>query len=189
MQRVEDCGGEEMKDKNATVIVELDNLKLNKDIRWCIKKAEKSGLIIEESNDVESAIKILNKILIKGGTEPANFDNLKKNNVCLLVCLKERNMIGMASIMLKNNKPTLNWLASLKEYNSLCPNYLLVWHCIMWAKKNGYHIFDMGGFQINAHKHLKEINKFKEQWGKVITWEEDYPIWKALGRKIIRWFK
>ena len=82
----------------------------------------------------------------------------------------------------------IDYLASLKEYNSLCPNYLLVWNCILWANACHHHLFDLGGWQINASGHLKAINKFKEQFGKVYYWEQSYPAWKAIGRKIKRWW-
>jgi lipid II:glycine glycyltransferase (peptidoglycan interpeptide bridge formation enzyme) len=84
--------------------------------------------------------------------------------------------------------PTLNVNASLEGYRHLQPNNLLYWNCITWAKEQGYKELDLGGWQINARDNAIGVNKFKEKWGTVTYYYEDFPVFKSIGRKLIRNF-
>lgn len=188
-----------MKDINATVIVDLnaDEKKLfkalHKDARWGIKKAQKSGLIAEEANSEKewNAFYTLFKEVVKeGGSDIQSINYIKDKAHKLFICKKGKKTIGGAAVFFDPiydiSIPRLLKIASDKKYLNLQPNNLLYWHCILWAKKSGYKKFDLGGWQINAKGHLQGINKFKEKWGNVVYHYNDYPFFRALGRKIIR---
>tara|TARA_Y100000310_G_scaffold332142_1_gene407156 strand:+ start:1831 stop:2442 length:612 start_codon:yes stop_codon:yes gene_type:complete len=187
-----------MKDINATVIVDLkpeeqELLKnIHKDARWGINRAKREGLIVEAGNkkDWEEFYEIYKKTVVLGGTNPESLEKLKAKTRVFLVCKDKDKIIAGAGIyfadMYNQNIPRLNFNASLLEYQKLQPNNLLYWNCIMWAKENKFEKFDLGGYQIKARGHLMGINKFKEKWGEIIYYKKDYPIIKALGRKLIR---
>ena len=187
-----------MKDINATVIVDLNKneeqlLKdLHKDARWGINKAIKEGLTVKEGEDEDwkKFYEIYKETIIEGGTNAESLEELKKNTTAFLICKKDEKIIagaGMNFIDMYNDRmPRLYFNASLKEYQSFQPNNLLYWKCMLWCKKNGYKEFDLGGYQIKAKGHLEGINKFKEKWGKVVYYHKDYPIIRAIGRKLIR---
>ncbi|MEM3405614.1 MAG: peptidoglycan bridge formation glycyltransferase FemA/FemB family protein [Candidatus Pacearchaeota archaeon] len=186
-----------MKDINATVIVDLtpneeEIMKnLDKDARWGIKKAIKNNLIVEETNkeeDLKEFYKIYEKELKEKIIRVETFEHLKENMDILFVCKKDNKIIAGATLKIKNNIPTLTRNASLKEYLSFHPNNLLYWNLILWSKKNGYKKLDLGGYQIKPRGNLIGINKFKERWGEIVYYYDDYPFYKAIGRKLIRNF-
>lgn len=184
-----------MKDINATVIVNLlpseDEImkNLHKDARWGIKKAEKEGLIVNESSDWGEFYQIYKDTIKEGGADIRNLAELKENASVLLLCSKDGRVIAGAALKIEDNTPVLYLNASMKEFQPSQPNNLLYWHCIKWSKEKGFSKLDLGGWQINAQGHLEGINKFKEKWGKVVYYEKNYPFFKALGRKLIRNFR
>lgn len=188
-----------MKDINATVIVNLTPTEkkilksLHKDARWGIKKAQKSGLEVKEATtekEMEEFYKLLVKVVREGGSDIQSYHYIRDKSHRLLVCLKDKKIIGGAAIFFDTvcdiKIPRLFKIASDKKYLHLQPNNLLYWHCILWAKDSGYAQFDLGGWQINARGHLEGVNKFKEKWGRIVYHQTDYPFFRALGRKIIR---
>ncbi|MBU3906873.1 MAG: peptidoglycan bridge formation glycyltransferase FemA/FemB family protein [Nanoarchaeota archaeon] len=190
-----------MKDKNATIIVDLipslDEIKknLHKDARWGIGKAEKEGLKVEQTDreeDWKEFYEIYKNTMKEGGIMPSSLEKLKENTSTFLVCKKEGRIIAGAGIWFRNvyskEIPRLYFNASLKDFQSLQPNNLLYWSCIVWSKEKNYKEFDLGGWQINAREHLQGVNKFKEKWGSVVYFEKEYPLFKAIGRKLVRKF-
>ena len=159
---------------------------LHKDARWGINRAIREGLVVEQSEDFDSIYSLYKETVLLGGTNPESVEKLKQESKVMFVCKKGEKIIATAGIEMRSNKPVLYFNASLKEYQNMQPNNLLYWECIKWCKKNGFKEFDLGGWQINAHGHLDGVNKFKEKWGKVIYYKEDYSIFKAIGRKLIR---
>ncbi len=188
-----------MKDINATVIVDLTPQEkkifksLHKDARWGVKKAEKGGLIVKEADsdkEWDKFYKFFKDVVREGGSDVQSYDYIKNQAHTLFICKKGGRIIGGAAVFFDPiydiNIPRLFKIASDKKYLYLQPNNLLYWHCLLWAKKSGYSKFDLGGWQINATGHLAGINKFKEKWGKIVYHYTEYPLFRALGRKIIR---
>ena len=190
-----------MKDINATVIVNIESnekkiLKnLHKDARWGIKRAQKEGLKVYEANsdqDWRDFYHIYREVAKKGGADVQSLDYIQNKTHTLLICKKGDKIMGGATIFFDPvyniNIPRLFKIASSKEHLRFQPNNILYWNCILWAKNKGYDRFDFGGWQINARGHLKGINKFKERWGVIVYHENEYPLFHALGRKLIRNF-
>ena len=181
-----------MKDVNATVIVDLKVSeeeifnRLQKDARWGVKKAQKSGLIVEESRDFEIFYPIYEKMMKELGVKAETIEHVRENSSVLFLCKKDNKIIGGAVLHIKDSIPKLTRAASLIEYRPMQPNNLLYWHCIMWSKKRGFEKLDLGGWQINARGQIEGVNKFKERWGEVVYFSKGYPLHKAIGRKLIR---
>ena len=189
-----------MKDKNATIIVDLkpseDEIKknLHKDARRGIKKSEKEGLEInfaKTDDEWKEFYEIYKETMSTGGADIESLDELKQKLDNLFLCKYKNKIIAGMGIGFggdyKKEIPVMFINASLKgDYQKLRPNDALYWHCIKWCKEKGYDKFDLGGWQINARGHLKGVNKFKEKWGKIVYYKRDYPMHKAIGRKLIK---
>lgn len=186
-----------MKDINATILVDLTLnegellASLHKDARWGIKKAIKEGLVVKESDEWDDFYDIYKETIKEGGGKIHSLNVIKDTSSNLFFCYYHNKIIAGITIGFREDKynkniPSLSKLASLKEYQHLQPNNLLVWHCIKWCKEKGYKQFELGGWQINARGHLIGINKFKEKWGKLVYYYKDYPFHVAIGRKLAR---
>lgn len=188
-----------MKDINATVLVDLEPTEeiifnnLKKNVRWGVKKAIKEGLIVEESDKWQEFYEIYKQTQKAGKATIHPLKIVLSTSTVLFICKYKGAIIAGIAIGFREDKydkniPSLSKLSSLQEYNYLQPDNLLVWKAILWSKKKGYLLFDMGGWQINARGHSIGINKFKERWGKIIYYYKDYPFHIAIFRKLIRNF-
>ena len=181
-----------MKDKNATIIVDLEPSEeeilssLHKDARWGIGRAKRDGLVVRISNDWEDVYRLYTDTMELGGVKAESLEKLKEGTVDLFVCKKNGRIIGAAGVEMKGEIPTLYFNCSDLEFRSSQPNNILYWACIVWYKGKGHKMFDLGGWQINAQEHLEGINKFKEKWGQIRYSSKEYSIHEAIGRKLIR---
>lgn len=185
------------KDVQATIIIDLNKsveelwTAVDKDARWGVKKAKKEKLMIKKSNkkqDLDEFYKIYKQTCDYGGITPKPMENIKDS--IFFFCKKQDKIIAGAAIIDHENYVELFLNASLHESLKYQPNNLLYWAIILWAKKNNYSYFDLGGYQLNAQKATKlyEINRFKKRWGGEIVKSPVYsrnPI-KIFGRKAIR---
>ncbi|MFA5173820.1 MAG: peptidoglycan bridge formation glycyltransferase FemA/FemB family protein [Candidatus Pacearchaeota archaeon] len=186
--------------KDIQATIEIDLLKseeelfdaIDKDAKWGIKKAEKEEIIVQKTKEIEDLQKFYNiykKTMIYGGIVPEKIENLKKENSILFVAKKDNKIIAGAIIIVVNKeKFKLEYNASLYSFLKFQPNNLLYWSLIQWGKRNGFKIFDLGGYQLKAHGHLKGVNRFKERWGgqiKTYYVKSGNPVY-ILGRKVIR---
>lgn len=188
------------KDVQATIEIDLKNKKeedlwnsLDKDARWGVNKAEKSGLKIElteNENTWKEFYKIYKKTCQYGNIIPFEFKDIKKSK--LFACFLKNKLIAGAVVRIKDKKIILFLNASSHEFLKYQPNNLLYWSIIKWGKQEKFEIFDLGGYQLNAKKSNKlyHINRFKSRWGGEI---KKYHIYSKnpfyiLGRKIIRNF-
>jgi lipid II:glycine glycyltransferase (peptidoglycan interpeptide bridge formation enzyme) len=182
----------------------LDELweKLDKDARWGVNKARKEGLIIEEAkdeNEQKEYYNIYRELCKKQNIKEHIFTELKnpsdfkgrKHFGRIFLCKKQGEMIAGASTCenSEERKFSLFTNASKLECLKFQPNNLLYWHLIEWGKKNGFEIFDLGGYMPEAKKGDKiyEVNRFKLRWGGDIKeYEaETSNFLYFLGRKII----
>ena len=87
-----------MKDKNATIIVDLEPSEeeilssLHKDARWGIGRAKRDGLVVRISNDWEDVYRLYTDTMELGGVKAESLEKLKEGTVDLFVCKK--NTIG-----------------------------------------------------------------------------------------------
>lgn len=185
-----------MKDIVATVMVDLTpNLedieaRLQKDARWGLNRARREGLVVKMLGGgyvPPEFYRIYRNYMEEIGIIPLTLEELE-NDLINFTCFKGEEPIAVASLKLQRNMPTLNVNASIEEYRNLQPNNLLYWTCITWAKEKGYKELDLGGWQINARDNAIGVNKFKEKWGTITYYHEDFPFFRAIGRKLIRNF-
>jgi len=190
-----------MKDVNATVLVDLESSEeeiksnLPRDVQRGIKKANDSELSIteissKEDKEMNYLYEVYKKTMASGGVKPELLKDLKEKTEKIFICMKDGEIIGGAGIWFINgydkNIPRLYFATFKEEYKQDYPMNLIYWTCILWAKKQGYKKFDLGGWQINARGHLEGVNNFKQRWGKIVHYKKDYSLIEAIGRKLIR---
>ena len=140
---------------------------LNPKVRNHIRKAIKSGLTVDFGNDYfDDFYRVLSVNFRDLGTplhSKAFFRKILEefNNSSGIVVAKynEKVIAGMLYIHFKNvfYEP---WAASLREYNKLCPNYILYWETIKYACQNDFEYFDFGRSTLGQGTLI-----FKKQWG------------------------
>ena len=125
-----------------------------------------------------------------GNIVPSEIEKVKEGK--LFACVLEKRIVAGAVIKSEGERVTLFLNASHPDYLKYQPNNLLYWSIILWAKKSGFKIFDLGGYQLNAKEgnKLYSINRFKMRWGGEI---KESPVYSKnpfyiLGRKVIRNF-
>lgn len=199
-----------MKDVNATIIVDLDGdeEKVWRNIKYCRRKyvnqAKKAGLYYEKISSEEDLRKMYEmnmQTLIEGGSVGWTYEKWKNfveigKDKFFFIKRGEEIVGGFALSEItekfygKNSekrgiRPIV--FTTKKEYNQFRPNDFMYWSTIEYALKNNFSFVDLGGWQINAREHLKNVNYFKEDWGgKKIYYYLDYPFFTSIRRKLIR---
>jgi Uncharacterized protein involved in methicillin resistance len=125
--------------------------------RNMIRKAEKSGLVVELSNDYETFKNIYSKTMSKVEANDyyyfnkKYYDQMKNNNNYVLLNVKKEDIIIASAIFMKYGDYFHYHLAgSLKEYLKFAPNNLLLWEAIKLACKSGAKWFHLGGGLSNS---------------------------------------
>jgi FemAB-related protein (PEP-CTERM system-associated) len=142
--------------------------RLDRKVRNQIRKAEKSGLVVERGGEplLEAFYAVFARNMRDLGT-PVYSRRLFEE---VLRTFPERAQLHIVRL---NGLPVaagvtyrtpsmvqLPWASSIREYNSLCANVLLYWDAIQFAQSTGAAVFDMGRSTPN-----EGTFKFKAQWG------------------------
>ncbi len=141
---------------------------LDRKVRNQIRKAEKSGLVVERGGEalVDDFYTVFARNMRDLGTpvysrrlfeevmrvfhDRAQLHVVRLNGLPIAAGLTYRTP-GMVQ---------LPWASSIRSYNALCPNVLLYWDAIQFAQESGAAVFDMGRSTPN-----EGTFKFKSQWG------------------------
>ena len=131
---------------------------MNSACRRCIRKAEKSGVRIEEANDgsfVDDYYPQLEDVFAKQSLVPtysrervrALIEHLLPTGRLLLLRARSADGTCIATgIFPAMNDTMFFWGgASLRQHQILRPNELLQWHAMRYWKARGIHKYDMGG--------------------------------------------
>jgi FemAB-related protein (PEP-CTERM system-associated) len=141
---------------------------LDRKVRNQIRKAEKSGLVVERGGMelVGDFYTVFARNMRDLGT-PVYSRRLFEE---VLRAFPERSQLHVVRL---NREPVaagftyrtsqmvqLPWASSIRDFNSLCPNVLLYWDAIQYAHATGAPVFDMGRSTPG-----EGTFKFKAQWG------------------------
>jgi FemAB-related protein (PEP-CTERM system-associated) len=141
---------------------------LDRKVRNQIRKAEKTGLVVERGGDalVADFYKVFARNMRDLGT-PVYSRRLFEE---VLRSFPHRSLLHIVRL---NGEPVaagftyrtetmvqLPWASSIREFNPLCPNVLLYWDALQYAQECGAAVFDMGRSTPN-----EGTFKFKAQWG------------------------
>jgi FemAB-related protein (PEP-CTERM system-associated) len=141
---------------------------LDRKVRNQIRKAEKSGLVVERGGEqlLGDFYTVFARNMRDLGT-PVYSRRLFEE---VLRTFPERAQLHIVRL---NGQPVaagltyrtasmvqLPWASSIREFNALCANVLLYWDAIQFAQSTGAGVFDMGRSTPN-----EGTFKFKAQWG------------------------
>lgn len=159
-----------------------------------VRRAEKNGIIVKETDDLDSFIKIrqrqyLTVWFLVGGDMRKLWKKLYPQNAALLLAYQTSGINQSPQIqavagifLLFYNKIAYYWFASaLPIGKKLFAPTLLVWEAIKLAKKRGCKIFDFEGIYDErfpkASESWKGFTKFKEGFGgKKVVYMENFYI-------------
>jgi len=158
--------------------------KFSKGKRWDIKKAEKNGVIVKESEKIEEFAKIKNEKLgilkyLLGRFQKkqikALWQTFSPEKATLLATFSQNKMVA-SILLLFHDKTAYYWLAgSTKKGNKLGAPSLLVWEGVKLAKKKGCALFDFEGIEDPRYKSTSSwagFTRFKKGFGGK---EVEYP--------------
>ena len=91
-----------------------------------------------------------------------NIFELLQQNSTLFVAEYEGRVIAISLFIYKYGFVHYYLSASDSKFNKLCPVNLIIYEAIMWAKKQGYKIFELGG----GYKLNDDLYKFKSSFSK-----------------------
>jgi len=130
----------------------------NSSCRYAIRKAERSGVYIEEAEAPGFAEEYSHQLVEVYAKDsyfpPFGAERVRELIRCMyptgnLLLLRARNAEGdciATGIFLGLNQMVHFWgAASLKKYQHLCPNEPLIWYAMKYWKKRGIPVFEMGG--------------------------------------------
>jgi serine/alanine adding enzyme len=137
-------------------------------VRNQIRKAEKSGLVVERGGDalVGDFYKVFARNMRDLGTPVYSqrlFEEVLRSfpdrSLLHIVRLKGE-PVAAGFTYRTDTMVQLPWASSIREFNPLCPNVLLYWDALQYAQERGATVFDMGRSTPN-----EGTFRFKAQWG------------------------
>ena len=154
---------------------------LDRKVRNQIRKAEKSGLVVERGG--ESLVGDFYAVFARNMRDLGTPVYSRRLFESVLRTFPERSLLHIVRL---NGRPIaagftyrtpmmvqLPWASSIREFNSLCANVFLYWDAIQFTHECGAPTFDMGRSTPN-----EGTFKFKAQWGASavpLHWEYELP--------------
>ena len=150
---------------------------LDRKVRNQIRKAEKSGLVVERGGEelLGDFYTVFARNMRDLGTPVYSrrlFEEVLRtfpDRAQLHIVRLKDQPIAAGLTYRTQSMVQLPWASSIREFNSLCANVLLYWDAIQFAQSSGAGVFDMGRSTPN-----EGTFKFKAQWGAVpvpLHWE------------------
>jgi serine/alanine adding enzyme len=141
---------------------------LDRKVRNQIRKAEKSGLVVERGGEelVGDFYTVFARNMRDLGTPVYSrrlFEEVLRtfpDRSQLHIVRLNREPVAAGFTYRTGQMVQLPWASSIREFNSLCPNVLLYWDAIQYAHAAGAPVFDMGRSTPG-----EGTFKFKAQWG------------------------
>lgn len=144
--------------------------------RRAVRRAEKAGITIKQSNDIDDFIILKNKTaglfgFLTTSTIKPLWETFGPHNACILVAYEISKSAPIASILiLFHDQTAYYWMATATEEGkkSFAPT-LLVWEALKLSKQKGMKRFDFEGIYDerypNLNKNWSGFTKFKEGFG------------------------
>jgi CelD/BcsL family acetyltransferase involved in cellulose biosynthesis len=182
---------------------------MSKSCRWCIRKAQKNGVVIEEAHDLEFADDYyaqLKDVFAKQSLVPTY--GVERVRALLkhmhptgrLLLLRARDPEGRCiatGIFAGTNRTAFLWgAASWRKYQNLLPNEMIQWYAMTYWRERGISVYDMGGggdykrkyggvetsfpwFRMSKHRSISYMRNFAQQYVK--TRQVLLGKWKQIG--------
>lgn len=168
---------------------------LNKKHRNVIRKAEKMGIVIEESNDIKNYHLLSEESYKKSGGSGPSHNRLKRvytylnpKRMCrVFFAKKDDKIVAGAFMLLCGNRITYLHGATCKNPPTGAANFLH-WKMIRLFKAEGFRLYDFGGASLNVDKDTKGrgITRFKERFGgELETFYGGYKVYSPIRKRLL----
>ncbi len=161
---------------SKTLVLDINKINIGKDTRYEIRKAEKNGVNVKISSDLETFINLWHQHAKQKGfwvplhKEIRNLAAAFGKDCFLFMCS------GAGALVLKNGQ-TANYMYafSTSEGRKVSAPYLVMWEIIKFCKSKKIKLLDLEGIYDerypNSTKNWQGFTKFKMGWGgKIITY-------------------
>ena len=141
--------------------------------RTAVRKAEKSGVVVKETDDFASFYEILKKNLsIRHDVKPTHsldellhLKELFPDKINLFGAYIEGEMVaGVVNFIATENVVLAFYISHDEDFQEVRPINLLFYKIFEWAIQKKYSVFDFGIFTVNEEPNLG-LARFKENFG------------------------
>ena len=141
--------------------------------RTAVRKAEKSGVVVKETDDFASFYEILKKNLsIRHDVKPTHSLNellhlkeLFPDKINLFGAYIEEKMVaGVINFIATENVVLAFYISHNEDFQEVRPINLLFYKIFEWAIQKKYNVFDFGIFTVNEEPNMG-LARFKENFG------------------------
>lgn len=182
-----------------TNVIDLTKNCVDKDTRYCIRKADENGLIMEESSDVDQFYEILKSSMKIGKWEipiKTNVFNLYKafKNGKILLAKKDGVVLSGAMMVFYERVAHFMYAGTNVMGRKTMAAYKILWECIKISKKMGYEYLDLEGVYDERFPKLNKkwvgFTKFKEGFGgKAVYYPGSYIKYLLIKNLLGRFYK
>ncbi|OGJ54715.1 hypothetical protein A3D11_00020 [Candidatus Peribacteria bacterium RIFCSPHIGHO2_02_FULL_49_16] len=162
--------------------------------RYNIGVAEKHGIIVKESNDIDAFYSLLQQtggrdgFRIKPKREYEIFLEKLEGSFLLIAHANEQPVAGLMGVIW-NTTGYYYYGASSYEYRNLMASYLLQWEAMQYCKREGCNKYDLLGIAPpgGANHPWSGVSQFKEKFGgEVITYPPEQEIvFRPILKKLV----
>ncbi len=141
--------------------------------RTAVRKAQKSGVQVAESDDLPTFYEILNRNLqLRHNVTPTHsldeltlLKKLLPERIKLFSAFYQGKQVAGVVLFICNQKVVLAfYISHNQDYQNLRAVNLLFYECLRWAWKVGFQWLDLGTFTLNMEPNLG-LGRFKENFG------------------------
>ncbi len=173
--------------------------KIDKKERGAIRKAVKSGINVEITNnpkDIDECYRLYFEMTKRNYLHTIKKEAIFTKDRSTLVAKYNNKIISFMTVGDESERwdqktGTLIANATNAEYRILQPNALLYWESIKFFKNKGYEYLNLAGLDTRSQQeHLVAIDHFKRRWGgEEIVLRKKVDIFRWIYWKALRHFK
>lgn len=161
--------------------------------RNVIRKAEKEGIMIEKSNDIENYYCLSEETYKRSeGKGPTYivlkrvYDCLNPSGMCRIFFAKKNNKLVAGAFMLFCGSKVIYWHGATCNNPPTGASNLLHWEMIRRFKSEGYRWYDFGGAYLSIEGKGRDITRFKERFGgNLEIFYGGYKIYSPLRKELL----
>ena len=172
----------------STLFIEEDEESILKKFRRshsrAVRKAEKIGVEIRKTNQIEKFYTILKENLkIRHGVEPThtleeiyNLINLFPKSINVFGAFYKGDMIaGVLNFLVKPDVALAFYISHKEDYQDLRPLNLLFYNIFKWALNDNIKVYDFGIFTVDGEPNMG-LGRFKENFGASGIFRDTFQI-------------
>lgn len=146
-------------------------LEMHQKTRYNINLAQKKGVVVEKSDDIEKFLFLIRQTSKRGKFVSHSEEYYRKiletsaGNACLWIARHNDNILAANIVMAFGDTVTYTHGASSDEFRNFMAPHLLQWEQIKWAKENNYDFYDFWGISEDKNSPWAGFTRFKKGFG------------------------